>query len=359
MKNRIAIVTLPGNYNYGNRLQAYALSRVIQDMGYQPKFIVPYTEKIKVIKWTKYIITLLLAGKPRSICVRIKKERAISPFSKQYLHEGTVGNELYEYGIVGSDQVWHPSGIKVKNFYRYFLTFLPPEKRIAYAPSFGVSVIPENKKTFYERYLPEFSHISVREQTGATLVKNATQEVAQVVVDPTLLLTDIAWSDLAAEANCKFADEKYLIRYTLGGMSTEIEKKLSEYANIHGLKIREIMGDSMESGDGGEIPTVPEFLSLIKNASAVFTDSFHACVFSTIFHTPFIALKRPGVDMSSRIVTLLSMTGMENNLYDGEKSFKSIIDEMDYSKSDKNISTKRKDSMTYLYEALNISELID
>ena len=59
-----------------------------------------------------------------------------------------------------------------------------------------------------------------------------------------------------------------------------------------------------------------EFLYLIKNAEFVFTDSFHASVFSIIFGKCFLTAERASSNnnkMSSRIDTLFSTFSCENH----------------------------------------------
>lgn len=357
---RIVIATLPGYFNYGNRLQAYALACVLKREGpYEVEYVVPLIERNTLLRLVKNFILAILKRNPASILIKIRKEQAILPFSKQYLHEVTPRDGRgYFCGIVGSDQVWHPAGIKTRNFSRYFLTMVSPERRIAYAPSFGLSTIPKDKEEHYKEYLPQFSHISTRESSGAALVEGLTGRKVPIVLDPTLLLTAEEWGSLTSEFDQQLNEKKYIVRYTLGRLSEKDEKQLKEYAASKNLEIYQIMGDSMESGGIGEVPSVPEFLSLIKNADAVFTDSFHACVFATIFHTPFVALKRPGVDMSTRISTLLGMTGMDANLDSGDVAFRSIIEQSDFSGVDLKIELQRTLSANYLRDALNaVSEL--
>ena len=37
MKKNVGLVTLPGNYNYGNRLQNYATSKLFESLSYKPE----------------------------------------------------------------------------------------------------------------------------------------------------------------------------------------------------------------------------------------------------------------------------------------------------------------------------------
>jgi len=66
---------------------------------------------------------------------------------------------------------------------------------------------------------------------------------------------------------------------------------------------------------GERLPVGPaEFLYLVHHAELILTDSFHASVFSILFHKRFITFKRPGIDMSSRIVSLANTIGAVGKL---------------------------------------------
>ena len=71
--------------------------------------------------------------------------------------------------------------------------------------------------------------------------------------------------------------------------------------------------------------TPNDFISLIKYATFVFTDSFHACVFSNIYSTPYVVFDRQfeGRSMSSRIDDLLSLYNSQNRFI---KSLENIND---------------------------------
>ena len=59
-------------------------------------------------------------------------------------------------------------------------------------------------------------------------------------------------------------------------------------------------------------PPVEDFLSLLKNAEFVMTDSFHGIAFSHIFETQFAAV--PPSQYGGRILSLLNLLGTDGNL---------------------------------------------
>ena len=89
-----------------------------------------------------------------------------------------------------------------------------------------------------------------------------------------------------------------------------------------------------------------DFLSLIKNAEYVATTSFHATVFSILFHKKmFLELKDATGKYNVRIDNLLKLAGINNN---GEKIID--IDKCNWELVDKNLKKQRENSLKYLSE---------
>src|SRR5699024_7327637 len=104
----------------------------------------------------------------------------------------------YDFFVTGSDQVWNPFFTNSSSL--YFLTFAPRKKRIAYAPSFGISEVPDLLRENFTKWLSEIEHLSVREDAGADIIKQLTNRDSEVVADPTLLLTKESWLSIAEPA---------------------------------------------------------------------------------------------------------------------------------------------------------------
>ena len=93
---------------------------------------------------------------------------------------------------------------------------------------------------------------------------------------------------------------------------------------------------------------------LIKNASIVLTDSFHATVFSIIMNTPFLNFSRKGMEMNSRIDTLLNLFGMnERRVIDGEPIRLDLFN-VDFSNVEECLKIEREKSKKFLLEALHL-----
>ncbi|WP_079525405.1 polysaccharide pyruvyl transferase family protein [Solibacillus isronensis] len=379
---KIGILTINDYNNYGNRLQNYASQEVLKSFGYSVETIVNTSNikeneknklskavsKISIIKNKSFNEFFMHLNK--SVNLKIKSTfykriylgrlKAFKGFTKSYIKETDfkifednvpvdLANE-YDYFITGSDQVWNPNFRKGSSI--DFLTFAPKEKRIAYAPSFGISEIPADYVRNYKIWLSEMEHVSVREVAGAKIIKDLTGRDAAVLVDPTLMLTEEKWLSVSKIPTNK--PKKYLLTYFLGGISKDKKKIILEIAKKNDLEIVNLGQLSnqvaYQAGPG-------EFINYINSANVFLTDSFHGCVFSILFNTPFIVFDRDGKlpSMNSRIDTLLSTFKLESRLAKNIKTNEQIF-EVDYSHVGPILEAERNKAMNYLKTALSVDE---
>lgn len=351
MKKKVAIVTII-TQNYGNRLQNFALQKYLQNMGMDVSTI-PYNEGDFGVKWNiKYIINEYILK---------KKNQAWNRFNKMINWEkliiGKDDNELcqkYNYFISGSDQVWNP--LFDFNSEREYLTFAKPNQKISYAASIGISYIPDNFKNNFQVRLKDFAWISVRERDAAKLVKDIAKRDCTVVLDPTMLLTKEEWKVIARGAKYNISSP-YIIKYFLGKRTKEYETFIEETAQKLNAIIIDILDESgelnMEIG-----PT--EFLSLLLNSEAVFTDSFHGAVFSILFEKPFVVFQRSYQEgfgkMSSRLDTLLHLTGLEKQRVTNIDDIEMVNLNCKFDNVNEQIKKERIVAKQFLMSALSISE---
>ena len=245
----------------------------------------------------------------------------------------------------------------------YTLEFVPDEvKKIAFSTSFGVPELPSQLHKHAKKFLSRIDHISVRENSGAEIVKKESGREATVVCDPTMMLTAEDWMHIQVEK--PFAEGKYILMYLMGDnpKQREFVKKLSEQTGykivglLHGATYIYYDEDVVDDKPYNVGPS--EFINLIRNAQYVCTDSFHCCVFSILNSTKFFAFRRwpDGSKFSAndRLYTLLKFTGLERRLLLGTEDVKKCIDDLiDFSDVLSHVAERRKESMDYLVNALN------
>lgn len=250
------------------------------------------------------------------------------------------------YVSIGSDQVWNPLYI-INHEDWYMADFMPSMQKIALAPSIGIADLNPEQMNWLASELKNFQKVSVREKRGAELIWESSGVEAEVICDPTMVLSAEEWR-AAADGRCTPSDP-YVFTYLLGGVGDEAADILDRVTD-HGRIPVVPLSDRQKPGEPDAGPA--EFIDLIDHASHVVTDSFHAAVFSSILHTPLTIVHREGgVDMFSRLEQLSEMLGIEEKIY-GSPVF-DLARAGDYEGVDEAIAYEREKFTDYLKSCLN------
>lgn len=332
---KIAQMTWFHHHNYGTALQLYALNRYLSDLGHSVSVVNYISESINDNVFIPEPIGLnFVKNKISSKYYRARHhiydtgERAgkfysfvsrLSFTEKCQTHSDLVAlNDQYDAFVCGSDQIWSPLNYNP----RYFLDYVIDEnKMIAYAPSFGTSEIKDPYvRTAIGKNVARFKHISIREKQGVKIAQSLTDAPVFNCVDPTLLLEEESWNEIAHVKD----EKKYLLCYFLGG-SGEFYSQASKLAAEFNLAIKIIpvfSEDLKRKGVIKEAVGPEEFVSLIKNADYICTDSFHGSIFSIIYHKQFTVFERfkknSALNQNSRIHNLLSQLDLKSRLFGTE-----------------------------------------
>ena len=265
-------------------------------------------------------------------------------------------SKKYTAVMVGSDQLWSPSGI-TSNFYN--LMFADDNTvKISYATSFGVSQINPRYHKIYNTFLNRLDFISVRENSGKKIVEELSSNKAEVVCDPVILLDAEQW--LKEIPNKRLYDEPYIFAYFLG-KSAEYRDAVTKFAKQKGLKIvTEPHMDSYNKADENFGDYTPfdigpaEFVNLIRNAEYVFTDSFHGSVFSMLYQKHFLVFNRYSDNSSSsknsRIDSFCKNYGLSDRRYNG--NIADVENKINYEDVLGKVDEHRQKSKAFLDRAL-------
>lgn len=357
--SKVNIVTIQGNWNYGNRLQNYAVSEIYRALGHDPVSLVLQSDPAFIkalksgIKRHFYPIFRKNLDNPELMMTRgrfvaFKRFSELMDFKiVRSVDEAFASEGLFS---VGSDQVWSLAYAEEWDQW-YFLREVKPERRIVLAPSVGVGSLNEAKMNRLRVALDGYVYLSVRERRGAEIIKEATGREAAVICDPTLVLSAEQWRGIA-DSRCT-PKEPYILTYLLGGVGTEAAPVLNEVSEQGRIPVLPLT-DHQKPGEPDAGPA--EFIDLIDHAEHVITDSFHAAVFSTILGTPLTIVHRDGGEtifsnMFSRLEQLSEMLGIEEKIY-GSSSY-DLARAGEYDGVHEAIERERKKFMTYLEGCLD------
>lgn len=349
MQNRmsVGIVSLYGLYNYGNRLQGFAVDQLVRELGATPTTIV-LSRKLGISN----ILSIV-----KSYKIRFTDRKAHSRLSRfrQFINEQNVlyvytpfGVRIlrrkFDFFLAGSDQVWHPNA----DIYGLgkFLSFATPEQRISLSASFGVARIPSANEATYRKYLSSFRALSVRELTGIDIVRAIASRDAVLLPDPTLAIDSATWRTRASKS--LLPQSPYVLLYFLGGVNDSTYQKILENAMKSGHKIVDLSNKDSPYWIAGP----QDFLGLIDGSSLVYTDSYHACVFSIIFRKNFRVFRRNELlSTYDRITTLLTKYGLED--HEDLDTEESLFNPDKFNTAHEIIAADRKSVLQYLKGAFD------
>ena len=251
----------------------------------------------------------------------------------------------YDRIIVGSDQVWNPT--VTGNDLNYYLAFSDEDKqKAAYAPSFGISQIPEEDRDHIAELLVQFKYLSVRESQGHQIIRDLIGREVPVVLDPTMLILPEIWRK--QKKQMKLPAGKYVLFYTIKP-SLDLRQFAQKLADQNGLNLITIGGRLREFLDYSKHPVSGvgprEFLSLIDGAEYVVTNSFHGTAFSIILQKNFYV--EYSSDTNSRLMNIVDTFKLYDAVVDCDTLDKPHV-QIDYDKVARILDVERKKSLEYL-----------
>ena len=124
-------------------------------------------------------------------------------------------------------------------------------------------------------------------------------------------------------------------------------------AKEHDWKIVDISLRAMNAEKGHRMfyeAGVEEFLSLIKHAEYIVTNSFHGMIFSVQYRKPFVIFSRE--QCNNKIDEILDLFGLKDHmLVTGDEVFD---DDIDYEKVHSRITKARENSIAFLKKELEL-----
>lgn len=369
--DKTGILTFHAAYNFGSNLQAYALQKTIEKLGYEVE-IINYRPDIQRALYSIINTKIINKGSIiKNICnmmnySKIKNRNArFENFIKNklvkntddFLNEEDVKKIINNYTnvVCGSDQIWNLSEKTYDRSKIYYLDFDNNVNSIAYAPSFGNDInFLRNNFEEISMMVKKFNHISLREKDAVDYFnKNGVN--AKLVLDPTLFLNKEEWENLIDKP---IINEPYILYYSLNckrfsiDATKQIQKSLKIKVINPYLHPRSINSGFNIMADAGPL----EFLNLIKYAKCICTNSFHGTVFSILLERPFYAIfdeKNGMMIRENRKASLLEQLGLEKNMVSISdiRDFEEIKF-TDYNKVKSKLNKLKENSISFLKESL-------
>lgn len=339
---KIGILTYHRAHNYGAMLQAYALLTFLREQGHSVEFIDywPLSHQqqyvlIKPIHGTGCINKIInFISDCLTIIRRYIRMQKFNQFASNFLElksqikytspHSQIESGLYDYIIVGSDQVWRTQEYEGKYVGfdpMFFCQNVPKTTRcITYAASMGIISLNDQDRLLFQQYLKAFDTILVRENSLKELINSLNYD-ADVVLDPTLLLTREQWSKLLPQS--RYHQQQYVLYYELiqskEAMAFAAEKAKSMNCD---LLIMNAQVHTLPRKNHISNASPIDFLHAIRDAKFVVATSFHGTAFATIFEKQFITV---GLSKNAdRVQTLLQHMNLSEHYQTHPKSVNEI-----------------------------------
>ena len=365
----IKIITRHGPSNYGSLLQSIATLKILKDLGHNPQIVDYQREEERGLK-------MVLAQLKR-------KERYKNPFKKvvyvivrypiekyaqcrfdkmreSYLNMTDRYRTIDEMSdldadvfMTGSDQVWGEM-VDGSCDLAYFLQFITSDKvrKVAYAASFGQQSFNEDRRSLYKAALKSYYKISVREDSAKRFIESCgIVDCVEQVLDPTLLLNGDEWIKMlpVSKLQKQIVNTNYVLVYQIHNDSTlsEYAIKLARYVCMPLYRVNPYAHQIFRGGKFYNCPDVSDFLTLIRNASFIVTDSFHGTCFSIIFNKQFMEVL-PNNTTQTRNQSLLTLTGLTSRIVSTPSDVILANKKIDYEKVNDVLSSERERSINVM-----------
>ena len=348
---KVGILTFHDGINYGAFFQVYALQGFLLQHGFQCEVI-----NYKNLGFTLREYKVFLGPRlfyPRQLArgtiisnivkiARFKKAHRKLNLTKRIFSEDKLSKLYFDCVVIGSDEVWNFGSDLVGYDPVYFSQGLQAGRIISYAASFGnrksSEVLPEQLREL----LQGIDYVSVRDMNSANIMQRIITKPVQIVLDPTFLV------DLRAEAVTPHTGGFILI---YGFFNKTMIDQVLEYARFVGKKTVSVGYNHPWCDVSLDMLSPFEWLGYFANCDCVITSMFHGMIFALLNQKEFCMFSTPY--RKNKVGNFLSDLELSNRFVNENASIKgAFAEDIDYSKVNARIETKRRQSEEFLLGAL-------
>lgn len=363
---KIAYITLHKVRNYGSVLQTYATKKVLEKLGHEaelieycsPRFVEEnrVNDEFRRFGYRKKNNPLIKGLFYTVMSVSLRKQKQVfDGFLGKYIPSGKKYYDIEQLRAdppqadvycTGSDQVWN---FNTNGFFErpFYLDFGPEGvKRIAFSASFGRNQLNDGELEQIQEPLRRYAAIGLREKSSLPILEHIGVKNAINTLDPTLTMEVADWQAMTQEKSPY--KEKYILIYEFN-KSSNIGDYAKELSRETGLPIKRIAYWCHKFHKGEKravLPSVEEFLNLIRHAEYVLTDSFHASVFSTVFKKQFAAIYPEY--FSVRLDDFLKLTNMSERHIARPEEVMNITRKIDFDAVHEILAQEREKTLLFL-----------
>jgi len=210
-------------------------------------------------------------------------------YSRQELESACLPYDLIFFE---SDVIWSPNYFK-GHFDPVFFgapAGMRPIPKIAYSASMGEAKLTDAQREEFRELLKLPEYISMRERYASAIVRTLTDKPVADVVDPVLLAEPEDFDPITAPPPVR---GRYLLAYYTVNPDPYMLRCVDDYARAHGLKVVEVSIFTHHKLKHRTFTAagIGQFLALVRNAEAVFSNSLHGTCLSILYHREFYAME--------------------------------------------------------------------
>lgn len=326
-------MTVYDGINFGSYLQAFAMQRLLNEMGHEVFFIQHMTPEDNLKLFTvgrceEGKIIHRAKRKIKTLIVNLKNKKRKEYFINEYAYfieawkrfKTIRIDELDKIDLIvcGSDEIWNFNNPVIDVPFYSCTSFACMRPKIAIAISLGDSSLKDflsNQAVIQS--IKSFKCLLPRDDNTKKILESITNRELNIIIDPTLLVDKSIFIK-----GRRIIDEKYIFVYAYNLTENE-ESVLKNYARNNNLKII-TAANYLKIADETLLVDPLAFANLILNAECCYTSTFHGTIFCLLFAKRFCCNAK-----TMKINDLLKQTDCIKYKWDGDaSSFNAIVNDL-------------------------------